>query len=74
MSKDKKNLTREQVGGGAPPEVCPSPASGKVYCPECGGDGFFEFPNPHCDISGEIIEDFDIEKCKKCEGEGVVGK
>ena len=41
-------------------------------CPDCGGDGFFEFPNPHYNTSGETIENFEKEECKKCNGKGVI--
>tara|TARA_Y100000310_G_C20592524_1_gene768825 strand:- start:95 stop:277 length:183 start_codon:yes stop_codon:yes gene_type:complete len=44
-----------------------------VTCPDCGGDGYFEFPDPY-EVQGEVIEEFDSEECKKCNGTGVITK
>ena len=40
-------------------------------CPDCGGDGFFEFDESSVH-EGEVLESYGTEECKKCNGKGKV--
>ena len=40
-------------------------------CPECGGDGFFDIDESSVH-EGEVLESYDTEECKKCNGKGKI--
>ncbi len=52
--------------------IChPAKERQEEVCPECGGDGFFEFDESSVH-EGEVLESYSTEECKKCNGKGKV--
>lgn len=42
-----------------------------MICPKCDGDGFFEIDSSYMAF-GELYERWSMDKCKNCEGTGLV--